>query len=556
MVLPGEIFGEKGIVDSSSRSVTARAVGNVVVEIVDQHGALSSPQNEPDIAFKVKEITKSLANTNQVLVSSASRNLLNEVQIKPDIWSLIGGLIAKRRNKKRFLEIRIASLAGDGDGTHAALLERILGKEAEMRVAILSDELPENNLADENIYLSSMSYFGQQVLGRENADLLIWGEVNQVSMDLSLRFLSRKKDTDQPGGFLITDRFSLPKNFSPEYGRLLFAVVVAATVPRSDAYHLMMRPLLINAIEVAQDVISNPPLELPLADQASIQTCYGNVFAIIGNHLSDSNWYQKAVLAYQGAAESISAETAPVEWANVHYHLGRIQHIIGDKNRDERFLETALESYQAAISFFTRSAYPWEWALLQNRLGGLFYRLDTLNNDTERLKESVTAFQSSLRIITRKVAPLKWSEVKNSLGQALQVWGDTAKNRELLELAVKCCVEALQVRSREETPFLWAATQNNLGSALYLLGRQLEETKPLEYSVEAFGKALTIYQAYGATRLGKVSERNMTRVKNLLKTMRLRRVAKLDWEDEPRVIPPEPKELQQDNNRHLAEALK
>ena len=116
--------------------------------------------------------------------------------------------------------------------------------------------------------------------------------------------------------------------------------------------------------------------------------------------------------------------------------------------------------------------------------------------------------------------------------------------------------EALQVRSREETPFLWAATQNNLGSALYLLGRQLEESKPLEYSVEAFGKALTIYQAYGATRLGKVSERNMTRVKNLLKTMRLRRVAKLDWEDEPQVICPEPKELQQDNNRHLAEALK
>ena len=138
-------------------------------------------------------------------------------------------------------------------------------------------------------------------------------------------------------------------------------------------------------------------------------------------------------------------------------------------------------------------------------MGGLSYRLDSINSDTEILKFAVTAFQSSLRVINRKAFPTKWGEVKNSLGQALQVWGDAVRNIELLELAVKCCREALEVRSREETPLFWAATQNNLGSALFLLGRQTNKVEPLENSTLAFGKALSIYRVYAATRLRKVT---------------------------------------------------
>ena len=165
-------------------------------------------------------------------------------------------------------------------------------------------------------------------------------------------------------------------------------------------------------------------------------------------------------------------------------------------------------------------------------MGGLFYRLDSINSDTEILKMAVTAFQSSLSVINRKAFPTKWGEVKNSLGQALQVWGDAVRNIELLELAVKCCREALEVRSREETPLFWATTQNNLGSALFLLGRQTNNVEPLENSTLAFGKALSIYHVYAATRLRKVTERNFARVEELLNKMRSQRLTKVDWDDE------------------------
>jgi tetratricopeptide (TPR) repeat protein len=96
------------------------------------------------------------------------------------------------------------------------------------------------------------------------------------------------------------------------------------------------------------------------------------------------------------------------------------------------------------------------------------------------------------------------------------------------------CQEALQVRNRFETPMLWAVTQNNLGSALFLLGRLTEDSENLEGAAEAFGKALEIYQAYGAARLSRVAERNMTKAENLLRARLARRVAKVYWEeDEP-----------------------
>ena len=53
-------------------------------------------------------------------------------------------------------------------------------------------------------------------------------------------------------------------------------------MPRSETYRLMMHPLLVNGFEAAQEAGSEPPMELPLIDQASILVCYGHIAASIG----------------------------------------------------------------------------------------------------------------------------------------------------------------------------------------------------------------------------------------------------------------------------------
>ena len=45
LISPGEVFGEMGVVDKSKRSVTAKAQGNVLIEIVKQPVALIPSQD-------------------------------------------------------------------------------------------------------------------------------------------------------------------------------------------------------------------------------------------------------------------------------------------------------------------------------------------------------------------------------------------------------------------------------------------------------------------------------------------------------------------------------
>ena len=556
LISPGEIFGEMGIIDRSARSATARAVGQVCVEEIDRSGFINSVQDEPDMALKIiGNLSERLRQTNEMVTSPASRQVLADVQQKPSIWTLIGELIAKRRTKRRLLEFRVAPFVGDPEGAYAVQIAHLLDLEPEIRATLLPEPLPDQAGAGGGRHFRALLLAGRNILRRDNADLIVHGEVDETRLILNIHFIAHGSELDQPGNFLITDRLSLPFSFKPEFAKLLVAAAVAATLPRSEAYRLMMRPILVNALEASEDCAAKPPLELNLVDQASISIIHGNIVATIGNHLGDQQYFQKALASYQAAAETLTGESAPAEWATVQYHLAQTAQAIGEKGGGISMLVQALENYRAALDYFTKSDYPLEWAFLQSRVGLMLYKTDLVNGDAENLKEAVAAFQSALQVINRVSSPLKWSEVKYNLGQVLQVWGDAVRNEELLERAIQCCQEALKIRNREETPLLWAATQNNMGSALFLLGRLTDELDPVEKAADSFGKALSIYDSFGAARLAKVSERNLSRAEDVLLSKRERRVPKLDWEDETKdERPVRQKRHSQRKDRHIEAA--
>ena len=556
LISPGETFGEMGIIDRSVRSATARAVGRVRVEEMDRDGFINSVQDEPDVALKIiGNLSERLRQTNEMVTSPASQRVLADVQQKPSIWTLIGELIAKRRTKRRLLEFRVAPFVGDPEGAYSVQIAHILNLGSEIRASLLPELLPDQAAAGDGRQGSALLLAGRHILRRENADLIVYGEVDETRMVLNIRFIAQGSELDQPGNFLMTDRLSLPFSLKPEFAKLLVAAAVAATVPRSESYRLMMRPILFNAFEALKDFAVEPPLELNLVDQAAIQIIHGNIIATIGNHLGDSQYYQRALASYQTAAETLTAESTPAEWATVRYHLGQTAQAIGEKGGGVSMLVEALENYRSALDYFTKSDYPLEWAFLQSRVGLMLYKTDPANGDTENLKAAVAAFQSALQVITQANSPLKWSEVKYNLGQVLQVWGDAARSEELLERAIQCCQDALKIRNREETPLLWAATQNNMGSALFLLGRLTDEFNPVERAADSFGKALSIYDAFGAARLAKVSERNLSRAEDVLFSKQERRVQKFDWEDEAtEERATRPKHQPQQKDRHIEAA--
>ncbi|MBT3989708.1 MAG: cyclic nucleotide-binding domain-containing protein [Rhodospirillaceae bacterium] len=544
----GEIIGEMGIVDRSARSATARAVGSVTLDVIEREGFLASLKEQPDVALTViGNLAERLRNSNEMAVrpkvSNAAPTKLATLSTGSNhssshssagaltLWDAILSLFTKPLDKRRLLEFRVARLVGDEDGSQTNLLVRALSNQPELRVKAYEEPLPVEDTEERSAsFLQSALSTGRQWLAKDKADLLIWGDVNEVGTVIHLRFASHGGEADHPGGFLISDRLALPTNFDPEFGKLLYAVAVAAVVPRTEAQRHLVKPLLLPALEAAQQAEQEPPHELVARDQATIQVCYGNVTALIGHYMGDPNWLRKAATAYQEVLEAISKDADPIAYANVQYHLYRIRQVLGERGSDPEILQAAATGFEELLELFSYGDFPREWACLQSRIGSSLYRLDAINGETALLKNSIAAYQSSLHVFTKLDAPLKWSEVKNNLAQALQVWGDLARNTEILERAVAACQEALQVRNRLETPMLWAATQNNLGSALFLLGRLTEDSEHLEGAAESFGKALEIYQLYGAARLSRVTDRNMTKAENLLRARLARRVAKVYWD--------------------------
>lgn len=529
----GEMFGEMGIVDNSQRSATARAIGDVVLDAVEKRDFLASLKSRPDMALTViGNLAERLRDTNERVIVRKPAAADGERRRSFSVENILNAFFANRAARERSLEIRVVRLARDEDGAETARVVEALTGHKGVRAAALDEVVEMRQADDAPTPLIAEARAARQLLSGEKADLLIWGSLNEIRTAMELRFVSETPMEDHQGGFLISDRLCLPLDFPADYDPLLTAVALAATTPRTEFIRRIQKGHLLPTLELAQEQGANPPVELSLTDQASLQVCYGNVAALIGYQANDPNWYRRAAQAYQGALEIITEDEAQLDWATVQHHLGRVLQAIGERASDDEILVNAAEAYRAALKAFTQASFPWEWASLQSRLGMTLYKLDLIRGDTEILKHAVGAFQAALQVFTRANAPYRWSEVKNSLGQALQVWGDLARNTELLERAALCCQEALQVRTRHDTPLQWAASQNNLGSALFLLGKLTKDSEHLEGAAEAFGGALEIYQAQGAARLAHVTERNMAKAEDLLRARLARRVAKVYWEDE------------------------
>ena len=544
----GAIIGAMGILDRSARTTTARAVGSVTLDVIEHEEFLTSIKEKPDVALSViGNLAERLRNSNEMAVHSNLLSIPNQTPKiaalsidsgnlsngQASLWAAIRSLFSKSPNKRRLLEFRVARLSGDGDGTQTNLLIRALSDRPELNIKAYNEPLTiENSGNNSGAFLQSALITGRQWLAKDKADLLIWGDVNEVGTVIHLRFITPIGDVDHPGVFIISDRLAIPTNFGSEFSKLFYAVAVSAVIPRTETQRLLIKPLLLPALESAQQTRQEPPHELLLQDQNTIQVCYGNVTALIGYHMSDSNWYTKAANVYQEVADTVSKDTDPMAWANVQFHLCRIRQVLGERSNDPEILENTINILKEILEVYTISEFPREWGYIQSRIGNILYRLDSVKGETDLLKESVVAYQSALRIFSKFENPLKWSELKHNLGQVLQVWGDLSRNPKILERAVLTCQEALQIRSRLETPMLWAATQNNLGSALFLLGRLSKDSEHLEGAAESFGRALEIYQSFGAARLSRVTDRNMAKAENLLRARVARRAAKIYWKED------------------------
>ncbi|MEO5374461.1 MAG: cyclic nucleotide-binding domain-containing protein [Alphaproteobacteria bacterium] len=552
----GEMFGEMGAIDKSTRNADARANTDVSVEVLSRAEFLHQLETRPGMAVKIIEMMVARRRATEALLWQAHEGGPLPISAGPAVRPRRksgGGLFARifGRRKGRDGEkpavpektgpllVLLAGISGDLEGGMVgrrlqAALDQLPGAVVRsLGQQVGGADLPVAEGDGPDSRLVAAAALGRRLLARAGGDLLLWGEVEADGRLVELRLQSAVYD-DRPGGSSPELVLNLPVEFDEGWVFVLRGAVLAALDPRNEAQGALIRAGLAEAVEQARPLVEGGLTGFTATEQASVMIACGNAAAALGNlDQQTADAYHAAITLYRKAVRFLSG---PIDrpWGLLHRLLGLAFQAAGERLDDPDLLERAGDAYRSACQAITRENSPREWAILQSRLGVVLYRLDLKTGRAAPLKEALAAFQGALQIVTRNEDPVRWAEIMNNLAQALQVYGDHVRSVEVLERAVDACRAAIEVRTQEAAPLLWAASQNNMGSALFLLARHAGDSDYLLQAVEAFRGALSVYEIHGAVKMAGVTEKNLAHAERLLSTQSRRKVARVSWANDDR----------------------
>ena len=503
----GEFFGEIGVLNGGKRTLTAIAVGDLLVDVVGRKNFKSkTPESPAQGKPAASRPTPSIGPSSDASAPPA-----------PQSW--FSRLFAKRGRDTGNIEVRIVPLIGEKGDRHARNLLAALSERDGLSVRMTSAEGAFQHKVLSKNGIIACARESHDVLRKSGGDMLIWGDVSPDQKVLHLHFTSAvPTDEDLPGSFNDYDVLPVPIDFSTEWAAFLYATVLTATAPFSAAKAKLLTMNMETAIEEGAPIAQKPPRGFSNMDRANLIVCLGHTLAVAGQRLDAKELLQLAGETYSRALGSMPEEEQGLHRGMVQKNLGCVLAMTTERTRDASQQRTAADAMRAAIEMIPRQTLPREWATAQNRLGQTLYRLHMADSaaDSSLLSEAITAFRAAVQVYTRVEAPERWADVMNSYAQATQVLGGQMHDPVVLQRAVNACRSALEVRRRDRTPFLWATTQNTLGSALFLMAKITNRIDHLEAALDAFHAAHEIYASNGAVKMARVIARNLEHVRSLL----------------------------------------
>lgn len=431
--------------------------------------------------------------------------------------------------------VLVAALAGDADGAAATFLNQALTARPTLKVKALGKVFQLDNLEDPSL-VSSVVTNTRHAVAEEDADLLVWGEFGKDGY--RLRLATATTDDERAAAFGPATRIELPKTFAEPASNLLYAAILSAIDPVTEAQKTALKRLLPAAAAAAEALAARPPVQMSMPQQRSVQLVFGHVATAAALVMPTEEaviWFDKAINAYRQAQRRLARTDAGWEAGLIHKHIAAALVTKAERTKEKAapIWEEAITEWRSAVETLPRALMPQEWASSQVRLGGALYRLDLLTGQTELLREALQALQATLQVYSRTETPQRWAEIMHTVAQVLEVYGDQIKNTEVLQRAVDACHSVLEIRTRERGPLAWAATQNTLGGALFLLDRHSEGGTHLAEAETALASALEVFQAHGAKGPAKVAAKNLNHVRKLAETRKARHGVDPHWLDDP-----------------------
>jgi hypothetical protein len=523
MLDAGDLFGEMGLVEGGAQNSTARAVGSIMVNVIERETKIGGDGNNEDLLGRLMGQSGTTVSAGG---QGASESLgvfafdeLKGSKLSSDRLGLIRRIMESVTPVTGRIEVRVAPIIGDAGGKIAGSIASALNKYREIRAKVLNKPLAVNPGDDFAHVLPKIAASAREWLKARDGDLMIWGHSASPETSVNLHFIAGEEwDERMYGSFDLATELILPAGVEGQFSDFLYAAILAATVPSSTDMSANIKSALPIAAQYTEHTICNLPNSLVARERAGFHLCYGNILGATWILNGDIGMLCRAVNAYRNAAAAADEDEsndAPRIKAIANLHLSGLLITTAKRNADAQLLEQAAKAAKTALEFLNYETSPREWALLQYRLGIITYKQGFSEGDSYILRKSLRYHQNSLRVYTHDKLPDQWAEVMGGFAKAMQVFGEYVQSLEALATAASACRAVLEVRRKSQSPLAWAATQNNLGSALFLLGRKARSPKRLEAAVEAFELANRVYQSRDMDRMAAITEKNLERALTL-----------------------------------------
>ena len=556
MIGPFELLGEMGVVDGAPHGATAKALEPTRLRAIPRKEFKEWLQQDPDAAMRVMAVLVERLRAADLQLAgrrpqAAIMGPAEGAEARAaggsgpipgvNLFSAVASWLRSRRVKpsdgpprldaETPFRIGLAALNNDVELAWTKALAGLVEQRPGIAVRVLELAIAAPG-GEDQIQVNAATLRARQALVQAgDLDLLVWGNVHDQGFTLWFT-PAGIGDEDRPGSFGPYLKLELPSELDPPLGEILYVSILAAIEPQNEPAVMRQRRLL----PVALDTVDDPVKSLPTAWGAqrgrTALTCWGNACATRAGMDGDARWYDRAQAAYRAALQRLPRGEHGPEEALLHRHLGGVLQALGEKKKDVALVQASVAEFKTSVECLLKTVNPHEWAASQNRLGLALYRLDLQTGHGDLLKDALAAFHAALSVFTRHELPNRWAEVMNNMAQVMQVIGDQMKNVDILNRAVETSRSALDVSGRDRNPMVWAATRNALGSALFLLDKHAGTADHLEEAAACFADALEVYRAIGVHRPAAVSEKNLARVKEMLKQRGARKVAKPDWAEE------------------------
>lgn len=528
----GELFGEMGIIDTSPRSATARAVGATTLKEIQPDALLKGIQNDPDLSSKVmSKLVERLRTADAMLAKAGvSQGDLGTTRkparlgatSKAKKQGFFSRFFNPQKGREKTFEILIADFFDDQDQKTTIHYYETLQKRIEqasgglINVRRTESAFAMTEFADSPMVWGQMQSNAQRWLQELEGDLLIWGQVRGNGETVHMRQLPiHSLRHDRAGLIRPCDAVDLPAELDDILGAYFYGVTVGGLIPTNKDQRDALDVTLEAALEGVRPAMKKKMRDFNPDEQVRFDIGFANLLATSGVVKKNAKRLEEAEEVYMKTTRALRRSKSPLLAGIIQRHLGYTQTAWYDYGGESNLLEAAIEAFREACNSFTKQDYAIEWAALQSMIGQLLFKRDQVKDNSDALKESISACQNALQVFTASSTPQRWGEAKHHLARALQLLGSQSGDLDLIARSAEACREALAVRSKSHTPMLWAATQNNLGSALFMLCQKTKKPETAAAAVKAFRSALDVYEVRKVAKLAKVTQKNLARAESV-----------------------------------------